>query len=134
MKFADKEIRWSSQGMLRLTQEAMSRLFQSTVDNIHRIIASLLDNPNIQGQQFLSLFLAYLFIARLIKPNSVTLSGSKLVADMFEAGRRPASKISDPDHRLDTSGIAFPIRHYWEIRKVVNGHSLILIRQMAALI
>jgi len=27
----------------------------------------------------------------------------------------------DPDHRLDT-GIIFRIRHYWEIRKVVNGH------------
>jgi len=37
----------------------------------------------------------------------------------------------DPDHRLDT-GIVFPTRHYWEIRKVVNGHSSILIRQMAA--
>ena len=27
----------------------------------------------------------------------------------------------DPDHRLDI-GIVFRIRHYWEIRKVVNGH------------
>ena len=27
----------------------------------------------------------------------------------------------DPDHSLDT-GIAFRIRHCWEIRKVVNGH------------
>ena len=27
----------------------------------------------------------------------------------------------DPDHRLN-SGIVFRIRHYWEIRKVVNGH------------
>ena len=27
----------------------------------------------------------------------------------------------DSDHRLDT-GIVFRIRHYWEIRKVVNGH------------
>ena len=39
----------------------------------------------------------------------------------------------DPDHRLDT-GIVFRIRHYWEIRKVVNGHSFILIRRMAALV
>jgi len=28
----------------------------------------------------------------------------------------------DPDHRLDT-GIVFLIRHYWKIRKVVNGHT-----------
>jgi len=41
--------------------------------------------------------------------------------------------VGDPDHRLDT-GIVFRIRHYWEIRKVVNGHSFILIRQMAAVV
>jgi len=40
----------------------------------------------------------------------------------------------DPDHRLDT-GIVFRIRHYWETRKVVNGHLLlILIRHMVALV
>ena len=39
----------------------------------------------------------------------------------------------DPDHRLDTVTV-FRIRHYWEIRKVVNGHSFILIRHMAALV
>ena len=27
----------------------------------------------------------------------------------------------DPDHRLDTE-IVFRNRHYWEIRKVVDGH------------
>jgi len=30
--------------------------------------------------------------------------------------------------------IVFRIRHYWEIRKVVNGHSFTLIRQMATLV
>jgi len=41
----------------------------------------------------------------------------------------------DPNHRLDT-GIVFrnPDSHYWVIRKVVNGHSFILIRQMAVLV
>jgi len=39
----------------------------------------------------------------------------------------------DPDHRLDAR-IVFRIRPYWEIRKVVNGHSFILIRQTAALV
>jgi len=58
-KFADKEVRWSSQGMLRLTQDAMKRLFQSTVDNIHKVIASVLDNPKLQGQlQFVGQFTA----------------------------------------------------------------------------
>jgi len=39
----------------------------------------------------------------------------------------------DPDHRLAT-GIVFQIRHCWEVRKVINGHSFILIRHMAALV
>jgi len=39
----------------------------------------------------------------------------------------------DPDHRLDTR-IVFRIRHYWEMQKMVNGHSFTLIRQMAALV
>ena len=38
----------------------------------------------------------------------------------------------DPDHRLDT-GTVFRIRHYWELQKVVNRHSFILIRQMVTL-
>jgi len=37
----------------------------------------------------------------------------------------------DPDHGLDT-GIVFQIRHYWEIRKVVNGRKPI--HQIAGLI
>ena len=39
----------------------------------------------------------------------------------------------NPVHRLDT-GIVFQIHHCWEIRKLVNRHSFILIRQMAALV
>ena len=30
----------------------------------------------------------------------------------------------DPDHRLDSTGIVFQIRHYLDIRKVVKGHGL----------
>jgi len=39
----------------------------------------------------------------------------------------------DPCHRLD-AGIVFRICHYWEIRKVVNRHSFMLIRQMSAVV
>jgi len=31
-------------------------------------------------------------------------------------------------------GIVFQICHYWDIWKVVNGHSFVLIRQMAPLV
>jgi len=54
-----------------------------------------------------------------------------------KVGNRPKNKRlnfgGDLDHRLDT-GIVFRIRQYWEIPKVVNGHSFILIRQVAALV
>ena len=54
-----------------------------------------------------------------------------------KVGDGPVNKClnfgGDPDHRLNT-GIVFRIRHYWEIRKVVNGYSFILIRQTAALV
>jgi len=42
-----------------------------------------------------------------------------------KVGNGPENKClnfgGDPDHRLDTR-IVFRIRHYWEIRKVVNGN------------
>jgi len=54
-----------------------------------------------------------------------------------KVGKGPVNKRlncgGDLACRLDT-GIVFRIRHYWEIRKVVNGHSFIRICQMAALI
>jgi len=39
----------------------------------------------------------------------------------------------NPNHGPDVE-IVFVIRHYWQIRKVVNEHSFILIRQMVALV
>jgi len=39
----------------------------------------------------------------------------------------------DPDHCLDI-GIVFQIHHYREIWKVANGHSFVLIRQIAAVV
>jgi len=54
-----------------------------------------------------------------------------------KVGNGPPNKrlnvVGDPDHRLHI-GMVFRIRHYWEIRKVVNGYSFILIHQIAALV
>jgi len=51
-----------------------------------------------------------------------------------KVGNGPVNKWlnlgEDPDDRLDT-GIVFRSRHYCEIQKLVNGHSFVLIRQMA---
>ena len=56
-------------------------------------------------------------------------------SEKFDSG--PSKKWldfgKDTGHRLNT-GIVFRIRYCREIRKVVNVHSFILIRQMAALV
>ena len=51
-KFANKEVSWSSQGMLRLTPFAMKRLFQPTLDRIKQAIGDVLNNPNARGLWF----------------------------------------------------------------------------------
>jgi len=55
--------------------------------------------------------------------------------EIFSEGWGPVNKRlnfgDNPDHRLDR-GIVFGIRYYWEIRKLINGHSFMLIRRMAA--
>jgi len=53
--------------------------------------------------------------------------------EIFREGWQWASEQMITNNRLDTE-IIFHFRHHWEIRKVVNGHSFILIRQMAALV
>ncbi|XP_056432143.1 heat shock 70 kDa protein 12B-like [Gadus chalcogrammus] len=48
-------VKWSSQGMLRLTQEAMNELFQPTVSGIVRHIEELIAKPEVRGVRFLFL-------------------------------------------------------------------------------
>ncbi|KAJ3604316.1 hypothetical protein NHX12_029057 [Muraenolepis orangiensis] len=48
-------VKWSSQGMLRLTQEAMNELFQPTISSIVRHIEELMAKPEVGGVRFLFL-------------------------------------------------------------------------------
>nr|XP_019950967.1 PREDICTED: heat shock 70 kDa protein 12B-like [Paralichthys olivaceus] len=48
-------VKWSSQGMLRLTQEAMNELFQPTIVNIVKHIEELMVKPEVRGVRFLFL-------------------------------------------------------------------------------
>ncbi|KAK2511412.1 hypothetical protein Q9233_017025 [Columba guinea] len=48
-------VKWSSQGMLRMSAEAMSQLFQPTISQIIAHIADLLKKPEVQGIKFLFL-------------------------------------------------------------------------------
>ncbi|KAL0969931.1 hypothetical protein UPYG_G00234700 [Umbra pygmaea] len=48
-------VKWSSQGMLRLTPEAMNELFQPTINNIIKHIEELMQKQEVQGVRFLFL-------------------------------------------------------------------------------
>uniref|UniRef100_A0A6Q2WWS0 Heat shock protein 12B n=1 Tax=Esox lucius TaxID=8010 RepID=A0A6Q2WWS0_ESOLU len=48
-------VKWSSQGMLRLTAEAMNELFQPTINNIIKHIEELMKKQEVQGVRFLFL-------------------------------------------------------------------------------
>ncbi|KAM9027442.1 heat shock 70 kDa protein 12B isoform 1-T1 [Ara ararauna] len=48
-------VKWSSQGMLRMSPEAMSELFQPTISQIIKHIDDLLKKPEVQGIKFLFL-------------------------------------------------------------------------------
>jgi len=49
-KYADKDVHWSMQGMLRLMPGAMMRLFQPTLDNIKNAISQVLATPDVTGE------------------------------------------------------------------------------------
>ena len=46
----DPNIRWSTQGMLRLNPDAMRKLFAPTLEQIKAAIGDVLNNPNVKGQ------------------------------------------------------------------------------------
>uniref|UniRef100_A0AAX7UYF8 Heat shock protein 12B n=1 Tax=Astatotilapia calliptera TaxID=8154 RepID=A0AAX7UYF8_ASTCA len=48
-------VKWSSQGMLQLTQEAMNELFQPTISKIVKHIEELMIKPEVRGVRFLFL-------------------------------------------------------------------------------
>uniref|UniRef100_A0A8B9JSE3 Heat shock protein family A (Hsp70) member 12B n=1 Tax=Astyanax mexicanus TaxID=7994 RepID=A0A8B9JSE3_ASTMX len=50
-----KYVKWSSQGMLRLTTEAMNELFQPTISNIIKHIENLMQKEEVKGVRFLFL-------------------------------------------------------------------------------
>ena len=54
-KFGNKDIRWSSQGMLRLSPAAMHALFEPVTRDIVRHIAELLRKPELDRVKFLFL-------------------------------------------------------------------------------
>ncbi|XP_043920006.1 heat shock 70 kDa protein 12B [Protopterus annectens] len=48
-------VKWSSQGMLRMTSDAMNDLFQETIDHILHQIDDLMKKPDVSGVKFLFL-------------------------------------------------------------------------------
>ncbi|XP_006820024.1 heat shock 70 kDa protein 12A-like, partial [Saccoglossus kowalevskii] len=54
-KFGDKDVTWSSQGMLRFTPEGMRRLFLPTLDHIRQEIELVLQKPSLDHVNYLFL-------------------------------------------------------------------------------
>lgn len=50
-KHGDDEIRWSSQGMLRLTLTAMRRFFVPVLQKIKQSVGDILNNPSVRGEK-----------------------------------------------------------------------------------
>jgi len=50
-RYASKDVRWSSQGMLRLTPEAMQKLFQPTLNRIKDAVANVVNQPAVRGKR-----------------------------------------------------------------------------------
>jgi hypothetical protein len=48
-RYNDPDIKWSTQGMMRLTPEAMKRLFHPTVEKIKATIGEVLNSPDVKG-------------------------------------------------------------------------------------
>ncbi len=49
-RFNDSDIKWSTQGMMRLTPDAMKRLFHPTVEKIKDAIGDVLNSPDVKGK------------------------------------------------------------------------------------
>ena len=54
-KFGNKDIRWSAQGMMRVSPSAMYALFEPVMQDIIRHIAELLKKPDLEGVKFMFL-------------------------------------------------------------------------------
>ncbi len=49
-RFNDPDIKWSTQGMMRLTPDGMKHLFHQTVEKIKSAIGDILNNPDVKGK------------------------------------------------------------------------------------
>ncbi|CAH1784619.1 unnamed protein product [Owenia fusiformis] len=54
-KYGDKDIRWSSQGMLRLSPDAMKKLFLPTLERIKQAIGNVLNHPDCKDIRYMFL-------------------------------------------------------------------------------
>ena len=49
-KYGNNDVRWSTQGMMRLMPDAMKRLFEHTLGDIRQAIGDVLSNPKVTGK------------------------------------------------------------------------------------
>ena len=64
------DVRWSSQGMLRLMPDAMRQLFRPTTDQIKQAVGDVLNKPNITGKvELFKVQLSVMLISLLHMPH-----------------------------------------------------------------
>jgi len=75
--YNDKNVRWTTQGMMRLMPEAMEQLFEPTLKNIVDTIEQVFNNPAVTGVKFL--FLVGGFAESLMLQHAIRKQFSHLV-------------------------------------------------------
>jgi len=111
-----RSLGWLCYGCKCKEQIARQYLFRSVAACNRCIITSAKDI------MFSSLFVC-LFVC--LSVSSFAQKFGMDLREIFREGWQWTSEQMITNNRLDT-GIIFQIRHHWEIRKVVSGHSFIL--------
>lgn len=82
-KFGDKEIQWSRLGMLRLSPEAMRRLFIPTMEKIKQAIGDVLNNRGTRGRISLQILFCQTRFLKVVKQSPLTQTDTCLSLQIY---------------------------------------------------
>lgn len=82
-KFGDKEIQWSRLGMLRLSPEAMRRLFIPTMEKIKQAIGDVLNNRGTRGRISLQILFCQTRFLKVVKQSPLMQTDTCLSLQIY---------------------------------------------------
>jgi len=88
-KYGNKDVRWSSQGMIRLSLEGMKRLFEPTVQRIKHAVHDVVNN--VPGPVPVSVSVSVSMVANSHRPTQQ--NGRLSHAWRFELNRRQSAGV-----------------------------------------